>query len=136
MTNRLLDRQLSLVEYLTSRTAIFGDDERSSSPVAPAGLDLGLLVVEARFGYAKRMEKITAVLPKTFELLAPPEDKSEDKEEEETPNFFGIPLDEPGLDESQAGLQTRTFQIAGVLSEVKEGAAQGGMRGMMPGGMR
>src|SRR5262245_59134969 len=69
MANRLLDRQLSLVEYLTSRSAIFGDEQRSSSPAAPAGLDLSLLVVEARFGYAKRMEKITAVLPKTFELL-------------------------------------------------------------------
>ena len=66
---------------------------------------------------------------KTFELLAPPSDKDE---EEETPNFFGIPLDDPGLDESSA-VEVRKFTIAGVLGELKEGAAQGGLRGMMPG---
>jgi hypothetical protein len=69
MANRLLDRQLSLIAYLTSRAAIFGDEPRASAVAAPAGLDLSLLVVEARFAYAKRMEKITAVLPKTFALL-------------------------------------------------------------------
>ena len=57
-----------------------------------------------------------------------------EEEEEETPNFFGIPLDEPGLDESNPGIESRTFRIAGVLgTEIKEGAGQGGLRGMMPG---
>ena len=79
------------------------------------------------FGY----EKPADAVGKTLDLLAPPEEKSENKEEEDEPNFFGIPLDDPGLDESDAGLQTRTFQIVGVLSEIKEGAGQGGMRGMM-----
>jgi putative ABC transport system permease protein len=83
------------------------------------------------FGYATPADAIG----KTLELLAPPsESKSESKEEEETPNFFGIPLDEPGLDESSPDIESRTFRIAGVLgTEIKEGAGQGGLRGMMPG---
>src|SRR5215217_8567795 len=86
------------------------------------------------FGYATPADAIG----KTLELLAPPsespEKKSESDEEEETPNFFGIPLDEPGIDESSPGIESRTFRIAGVLgSEIREGAGQGGLRGMMPG---
>ena len=84
------------------------------------------------FGYATPADAIG----KTLELLAPPSDnKSELKEEEEeTPNFFGIPLDEPGLDESSPDIESRTFRIAGVLgTEIREGAGQGGLRGMMPG---
>jgi ABC-type antimicrobial peptide transport system permease subunit len=43
-------------------------------------------------------------------------------------------LDEPGLDESSPDIESRTFRIAGVLStEIREGAGQGGLRGMMPG---
>jgi ABC-type lipoprotein release transport system permease subunit len=84
------------------------------------------------FGYATPADAIG----KTLELLAPPSDnKTESKEEEEeTPNFFGIPLDEPGLDESSPDIESRTFRIAGVLgTEIREGAGQGGLRGMMPG---
>ena len=79
------------------------------------------------FGYGKPADAVG----KTFELLAPPEEQGEEKEEEDAPNFFGIPLDDSGFDESGAGLQTRTFQIVGVLSEIKEGAGQGAMRGLM-----
>ncbi len=77
------------------------------------------------FGY----EKPADAVGKPLELLAPPGNK---EDEEETPNFFGIPLDDPGLDESGA-LEVRRFTIVGVLGELKEGAAQGGLRGMMPG---
>jgi hypothetical protein len=77
------------------------------------------------FGFASPADAIG----KTLELLAPPDNK---EEEEETPNFFGIPLDDPGLDESTA-VEVRKFTIAGVLGEAKDGAAQGGLRGMMPG---
>lgn len=81
------------------------------------------------FGYATPADAIG----KTLELLAPPSDKKSEKEEE-SPNFFGIPLDEPGLDESRSDIESRTFRIAGVLStEIREGAGQGGLRGMMPG---
>jgi putative ABC transport system permease protein len=86
------------------------------------------------FGY----EKPADAVGKTIELLAPrssdkgSEEKNEE-EEEETPNFFGIPLDDPGIDESAPDLETRTLRIAGVLgAEIREGAGQGGMRGMLP----
>jgi hypothetical protein len=67
MAKPLLERQVSLIEHLTSGAAIFG----GAGGVAPGleGIDPALLRVEARFSYAKRMEKITAVLPRTFELL-------------------------------------------------------------------
>src|ERR1051325_4766122 len=81
------------------------------------------------FGYATAADAIG----KTLELLAPPSEKKNEAEDE-TPNFFGIPLDEPGLDESSPDIESRTFRIAGVLStEIREGAGQGGLRGMMPG---
>ncbi|HEX7295949.1 MAG TPA: FtsX-like permease family protein, partial [Pyrinomonadaceae bacterium] len=82
------------------------------------------------FGYATPADAIG----KTLELLAPPSETKSESEEEEAPNFFGIPLDEPGLDESSPGIESRTFLIAGVLgTEIREGAGQGGLRGMMPG---
>ena len=83
------------------------------------------------FGYPTPADAIG----KTIELLAPPSEKKDDEaEEEDSPNFFGIPLDEPGLDESSPDVESRTFHIVGVLStEIREGAGQGGLRGMMPG---
>jgi hypothetical protein len=63
----LLERQVSLVEHLTGGAAIFDGGEDST--VDLEGFDGALLHVEARLSYAKRLEKITAVLPKTFELL-------------------------------------------------------------------
>jgi hypothetical protein len=69
MTKPLLERQVSLIEHMTSGAAIFGDDRDLSLAPALQGIDRMLLRVEAQFSYAKRMEKITAVLPKTFELL-------------------------------------------------------------------
>src|SRR6266481_7988716 len=67
MAKPLLERQVSLIEHLTSGAAIFGGGGGSAPDLE--GIDRALLRVEARFSYAKRMEKITAVLPKTFELL-------------------------------------------------------------------
>ena len=70
MTERLLERQVRLLEFLTSRDAIFGGE--TGSPVDPAleGFDRGLLRLEARFSYEKRMDKIARVFPRTFSLLA------------------------------------------------------------------
>jgi hypothetical protein len=67
MPRRLLDRQSSLIRYLTSGAAIFGDAE----PVEPSlqGIDRRLLGIEARFSFEKRMDKIAAVFPLTFDLL-------------------------------------------------------------------
>ncbi|HEX5875874.1 MAG TPA: FtsX-like permease family protein [Pyrinomonadaceae bacterium] len=94
--------------------------------------DVGEAVVSERFirnfGYAKPADAVG----QTLELLAAPEEgKQSNEEEEETPNFFGIPLDDPGLDES-SGLEVQTFRISGVISaEVRGGIGPGGLRGML-----
>jgi hypothetical protein len=69
MANRLLDRQTSLLEYLSSAAAIFGD--QATAPVDPAlqGIDRGVLRLVARFACNKRVERIIAVFPRTFEIL-------------------------------------------------------------------
>ena len=94
-------------------------------------------VVTERFLRDFGFEKPADAVGKTLELLAP-EDQAESEgrdPEEDAPNFFGIPLEDDGLDESTAdGIKTRAFRIAGVLStEIKEGIGQGGLRGLMPG---
>ena len=65
----LLDRQASLLEYLTSSEAVFGDSCGSSRTPTLQGIDRRLLHIEARFSHEKRMDKIAAVFPKTFALL-------------------------------------------------------------------
>lgn len=68
MVRRLLDRQVRLLEYLTSNSAIFRD---KCNPLDPAlqGMDREMLQIEARFSHEKRMEKIKVVFPRTFTLL-------------------------------------------------------------------
>src|SRR5258705_5780326 len=94
-------------------------------------------VVSERFTRDFGYDKPADAVGKTLELLSPQDETKgdESKAEEDAPNFFGIPLDDVGLDESKsAGLETRTFHIAGVLNtEIKEGAGQGGLRGLLPG---
>jgi len=120
-----------------SRFQHFAAGKMISSPTADEA------VVSERFIRDYGFEKAADAVGKTIELLAPPSDKSSEKtsdktaekqsdEEEESPNFFGIPLDDAGIDESAPDVETRKFRIAGVLSTEKEGAGQGGMRGMMP----
>jgi hypothetical protein len=65
--SRLLERQTELVEYLTSGAAIFGG--RAGRTRKPDGFDTRLLRLEARFSHEKRLGKIRAVLPRTFESL-------------------------------------------------------------------
>src|SRR5260370_5384131 len=67
MAKPLLERQVSLIAHRTSGAAISGGAGSSATDIE--GIDHALLRVEAKFSYAKRMEKIAAVLPKTFELL-------------------------------------------------------------------
>ena len=114
----------------STRFQQFAPGKMISSPSADEA------VVTERFTRDYGYDKPGDAVGKTLELLAPPDessDKSKD-EEESTPNFFGIPLDDPGLDESASGLAVKTFRISGVLNtEIKEGAAQGGLRGLMPG---
>jgi len=69
MAKRLLDRQIRLLEYLTSGAAIFGGNPATMPDRTLHGIDRRLLDLEARFSYAKRMEKIAAVYPKTIAML-------------------------------------------------------------------
>jgi hypothetical protein len=69
MVTSLLDRQVSLLEYLTSSEAIFTGDSDAARDQALQGINPGLLRLEARFSHEKRMEKITAVFPRAFQLL-------------------------------------------------------------------
>jgi len=66
MRNPLLERQASLLEYLTGGGAIFGEDDLS---VSCLGIDRGLLHLEAKFSHQKRMAKIKAVLPRTLDHM-------------------------------------------------------------------
>jgi hypothetical protein len=69
MSGRLLNRQVRLIEHLTSGAAIFGVDGDASVDQALPGLDGCLLHLEARFSHEKRMAKIEWVLSNTFDLL-------------------------------------------------------------------
>jgi hypothetical protein len=69
MATRLLERQDSLIAYLTSGAAIFGDDEAPPADPALRGFDPRLLHLEARFSHEKRMEKIVGVFARTLDLL-------------------------------------------------------------------
>jgi hypothetical protein len=69
MSGRLLDRQVRLIEHLTSGAAIFGAGRGASVDQVPPGFDGGLLHLEARFSHEKRMAKIEWVLSSTFDLL-------------------------------------------------------------------
>ena len=65
-------------------------------------------------------------------------DNDEEPEDAGPSNFFGIPLDEGPRPEADTAARTqvvaRTFRIVGVLDpKIKEGAGQGGLRGLMPG---
>jgi putative ABC transport system permease protein len=105
----------------------FAAGKMISSPAA------GEAVVSERFIKDFGFEKPADAIGKTLELLAPPSSENKKDEDEDTPNFFGIPLDDPGLDESNPDVETKTFRIAGVLGEIKEGVGQGGLRGLFPG---
>ena len=69
MAKRLLDRQVSLLDYLTSGGAIFGGKDDAPLDQALQGIDRALLRLEAGFSHEKRMNKIVAVFPRTFEIL-------------------------------------------------------------------
>jgi hypothetical protein len=69
MAKRLLDRQVSLLHYLTSGGAVFGGKDGGPPDPALQGIDPGLLKLEARFSHDKRMEKIAGVFRRTFELM-------------------------------------------------------------------
>lgn len=97
-------------------------------------------VVSETFARDFGFEKPADAIGKTIEFLAAPTDAAKQglaqtKEEAEPPSFFGLPLeDDGGTDAGGSGLVAKTFRIVGVLNnEVKEGAGQGGVRGLFPG---
>jgi hypothetical protein len=69
MAARLLDRQHSLIVYLTSGEAIFGDQQQKPAEPSLQGINPGLLHLEARFSHEKRMDKIAGVFARTLSLL-------------------------------------------------------------------
>ncbi|HEV7683991.1 MAG TPA: FtsX-like permease family protein [Pyrinomonadaceae bacterium] len=84
------------------------------------------------FGY----ENPADAIGKTLEFLsAKDSDEGTDQQkEEEPPSFFGLPLEEGSSAGEGNDLVVRTFRIVGVLNpQVKEGAGQGGLRGLFPG---
>jgi hypothetical protein len=74
VANRLLDRQVSLLDYLTSSATIFGAGDNAVD-TSLHGMNREMLRLEALFSHQKRMEKIRGAFPKTFELLGSNEDK-------------------------------------------------------------
>jgi hypothetical protein len=74
MSTRLLDRQISLLKYLTSGRAVFGADGGEVLDPALQGIDSRLLRLEACFSHEKRMEKISAVFHRTIGLLGSDQD--------------------------------------------------------------
>jgi hypothetical protein len=69
MSTRLLYQQTSLLEYLTSSAAIFGDRSVSPSAHGLYDADIDWLHFEARFSFDKRVAKISSVLPRTFAIF-------------------------------------------------------------------
>ena len=69
MSDRLLDRQVELIEHLTSGAGIFGAGRGTSADHAGLGIHGGLLHLEARFSHDKRMAKIEWALTTTLDLL-------------------------------------------------------------------
>ena len=96
-------------------------------------------VVTESFTEDFNYEKPQDAVGQTVEFLTTKRTSSDAEEQAEDPgpsNFFGIPLDEGPRDEPSEGSQVvaRTFRIIGVLNpRIKEGAGQGGLRGLMPG---
>jgi ABC-type antimicrobial peptide transport system permease subunit len=114
----------TLVPNPASRFKNFEAGQMISAPDADEAIVDGRFLKE--FGYAKAGDAIG----QKIEFLAPPEKKS--AEEEEQPNFFGIPLeDEESKDTAADALVARSFKIVGVLKDELSGVGRR-FRGMMP----
>jgi len=122
------------VPNASSRFQLFAAGGMISSPAADEAL------VNEAFTRDFGFEKPANAVGQTIEFLTADEKsagqsktKKADDSDEGPANFFGIPLEQDENDQPQApGLVARTFRIVGVLdTEVKEGAGQGGFRGLM-----
>ena len=66
MASQLLLRQISLLRYLSSAAAMFGDQSKAPVDRALRGIDPAALRLQARFACNKRLERIAAVFPRTL----------------------------------------------------------------------
>jgi ABC-type antimicrobial peptide transport system permease subunit len=124
------------VPNASSRFKDFKAGQMISSPEADEA------VVKDTFARDFGFEKPEDAVGKTIEFLAAPsesastskETKKQKPAEEEPPGFFGLPLDQDSsTDNANGELVAKTFRIVGVLNtEIKEGAGQGGLRGLLP----
>ncbi|HEY6230758.1 MAG TPA: ABC transporter permease, partial [Pyrinomonadaceae bacterium] len=122
------------VPNASSRFKDFAAGQMIGSPSADEA------VVNETFVRDFGFDKPDAALGQTIEFLAAPtgatKESAEKKESESgPPTFFGLPLEEDISSENESGsLVAKKFRIVGVLNaRVKEGAGQGGMRGLFPG---
>src|SRR5258705_3450873 len=117
----------------SSRFKEFSAGQMISSPNADEA------VVNETFARDFGFENPADAVGKTIEFLAASNTSSEsekqDNAEEGPPTFFGLPLEEDISSEPEGdALVAKKFRIVGVLnSQVKEGAGQGGVRGLFPG---
>jgi len=64
-----LDRQVRLLEYLSSAGILFGEEADMPADPALQGIDRALLRLEARSACNRRIEKVLALFPRTFDFL-------------------------------------------------------------------
>ncbi len=95
-------------------------------------------IIKESFARDFGFEKPADAIGKTIEFLAAPKPGASDAQaekpaEEEPPGFFGLPLEPETPAGGRGELVAKTFRIVGVLdAQVKEGAGQGGLRGLIP----
>jgi putative ABC transport system permease protein len=91
-------------------------------------------VVKETFARDFGFDKPEDAIGKTIEFLTAPKESPKQKQAEpEMPSFFGLPLEEDQSTRAAGAEVAKTFRIVGVLNaEVKEGAGQGGLRGLFP----
>jgi ABC-type antimicrobial peptide transport system permease subunit len=122
------------VPNASSRFKEFIAGQMISSPTADEA------VVTETFTRDFGFEKPADAIGKTIEFLAAPKDSSGEatkqrEAEAQPPTFFGLPLEEDiSTDANGDSLVAKRFRIVGVMNpRVKEGAGQGGVRGLFPG---
>jgi ABC-type antimicrobial peptide transport system permease subunit len=111
----------------SSRFKEFLAGQMISSPTADEA------VIKETFARDFGFENPADALGKTIEFLAAPRESTKQDDEEEPANFFGLPLGDDTTAPDKSELVARTFRIVGLLNaEVKDGAGQGGLRGLFP----
>ena len=125
------------VPNASSRFKDFKSGQMISSP------DADEAVIKDTFARDVGFEKPEDAIGKTIEFLAAPKEpgkaskettKQAKSPEEEPPGFFGLPLDQDSsTDTGNSELVAKSFRVVGVVNtEIKEGAGQGGLRGLLP----